>query len=366
MSSGQQRPARLAQTRRVLGCTPPQGHWPGPQARRPGKTELREMASCDEIARSEVPLESTIAGYVLEAVGRSADEVEDTANFSLPPRGFRVRRLPDHRGTYRSAASSDQATPEPLSPAVDSVRRAHRRRGPFGARRRPAGQSHVRGGGRAVRGPWSSRRLARVRGNRLDGDHGRDQVEGFGSHPVRLRPSRRVGPARRAHRPRNGPHATHRIGPSFPQCRSLPRAVPRSPHPRAAEGAFGQAFNHIQDIYADDLAFLVFATDGDDRAYEFFSGWIEGNATMRGRNRWKNVGLAATNGFALGNLVRHRRLSKDDPMWDRARAFDREAGLEVVGALANFYANLPENPSPEAFIGQVNSLATVMTQAASS
>src|SRR3989449_1228005 len=67
--------------------------------------------------------------------------------------------------------------------------------------------------------------------------------------------------------------------------------------PRAAEGAFGQAFNHIQDIYADDLAFLVFATDGDDRAYEFFSGWIEGNATMRGRNRWKNVGLAATNGF---------------------------------------------------------------------
>ncbi len=136
--------------------------------------------------------------------------------------------------------------------------------------------------------------------------------------------------------------------------------------PRAAEGAFGQAFNHIQDIYADDLAFLVFATDGDDRAYDFFSGWIEGNATMRGRNRWKNVGLAATNGFALGNLVRHGRLSKDDPLWDRAREFDREAGLDVVGPLANFYANLPENPSPEAFIGQVNSLATVMTQAASS
>src|SRR5439155_212170 len=83
----------------------------------------------------------------------------------------------------------------------------------------------------------------------------------------------------------------------------------------AAEGAFGQAFNHIQDIYADDLAFLVFATDEDDRAYEFFSAWIEGNTTMRGRNRWKNVGLAATNGFALGNLVRHGRLSKDDPLW---------------------------------------------------
>jgi len=134
--------------------------------------------------------------------------------------------------------------------------------------------------------------------------------------------------------------------------------------PRAAEGAFGQAFNHIQDIYADDLAFLVFSTDGDDRAYEFFSGWIEGNVTMRGRNRWKNVGLAATNGFALGNLVRHGRLSKDDALWDRARAFDREAGLEAVGAFADFYAHLPENPSPEEFVGQVNALATLMTRAA--
>ena len=136
--------------------------------------------------------------------------------------------------------------------------------------------------------------------------------------------------------------------------------------PRAAEGAFSAAFNHIQDIYADDYAFLVFSTDGDDRAYEFFSQWIEGNASMRGRNRWKNVGLAATNGFALGNLLRHGRLSKDDPLWERAHAFDREAGFEAVAALANFYAKLPEDPSPEAFVTQVNTLATVMTRAASS
>jgi len=136
--------------------------------------------------------------------------------------------------------------------------------------------------------------------------------------------------------------------------------------PRAAEGAFSNAFNHIQDIYADDLAFLVFSTDGDDRAYEFFSGWIDGNASMRGRNRWKNVGLAATNGFALGNLVRHGRLSKDDPLWERAREFDREAGLETVATFADFYAKLPEDPTPAAFVTQVNTLATVMTRAASS
>src|SRR3989449_11298380 len=87
---------------------------------------------------------------------------------------------------------------------------------------------------------------------------------------------------------------------------------------------------------------------------------------MRGRNRWKIVSLAATNGFALGNLLRHGRLSKDDPLWERAHAFDREAGFEAVAALADFYAKLPEAPSPEAFVTQVNTLATVMTRAASS
>ena len=54
------------------------------------------------------------------------------------------------------------------------------------------------------------------------------------------------------------------------------QAAPKADNkiPRAAEGAFGQAFNHIQDIYADDLAFLVFASDGSDRAYEFFAAWV--------------------------------------------------------------------------------------------
>ncbi len=134
--------------------------------------------------------------------------------------------------------------------------------------------------------------------------------------------------------------------------------------PRAGEGAFGGAFNHIQDIYADDLAFLVFSTDGDDRAYEFFAAWVEGNTTMRGTNRWQNVGLAATNGFAIGNLIRHGRLSKDDPLWDRARAFDREAGFSALDVFADFFANLPNDPSAATFVGQVKSLADLMSRAA--
>src|SRR5881296_3605704 len=109
--------------------------------------------------------------------------------------------------------------------------------------------------------------------------------------------------------------------------------------PRAAEGAFGQAFNHIQDIYADDLSFLVFATDGSDRAYEFFAAWVDGNTSAGGTNRWQNIGLATSNGFAIGNLLRHKLIASNDKLWDLARSFDQKSGFSLVDDLAAFYAN---------------------------
>ena len=133
--------------------------------------------------------------------------------------------------------------------------------------------------------------------------------------------------------------------------------------PRAAEAAFGQAFNHVQDIYADDLAFPVFAGADGRRAYEFFAGWVENNATMRGKNRWQNLGLAASNGFAIGTLIRHDLITSDDKLWERGRAFDREAGFQAVDALVEFYSKLPENPSPDGFITEVKRLAATMTKA---
>ena len=143
------------------------------------------------------------------------------------------------------------------------------------------------------------------------------------------------------------------------------RAISREVRiPRVSEGAFSGAFNHIQDIYADDLAFLVFATEGDGRAYDFFAAWVEGNAGMRGRNRWQNVGLAATNGFAIGNLIRHGLLAPEDGLWEQARQFDREAGFTAVDALASFYAKLPQDPTAAAFIHEVRILADLMARAA--
>ena len=133
--------------------------------------------------------------------------------------------------------------------------------------------------------------------------------------------------------------------------------------PRAGLGALGEAFNHVQDIYADDLAFL---TGFDDRAHEFFRVWIEGNSARRSPERWRNVSRSVTNGFALGNLRRHGLLPPDDPLVAQARDFDRRAGFAAVDGFAAYFASLPADPTPEVFVDRVGSLAAAIVRAAHS
>ncbi len=133
--------------------------------------------------------------------------------------------------------------------------------------------------------------------------------------------------------------------------------------PRAGFQALGEAFNHAQDIYADDLAFL---TGFEDRAHEFFRAWVEGNSARRSPDRWTNVSRSVTNGFALGNLRRHGLLAEGDELLERARAFDRRAGFEAVDGFAGFFAALPQGPTMEAFVDQVRTLAASMVRAADS
>ncbi len=133
--------------------------------------------------------------------------------------------------------------------------------------------------------------------------------------------------------------------------------------PRAGLQAVGAAFNHVQDIYADDIAFR---TGFDARAHDFFRGWIEGNTGRRVRERWVNVGRSVTNGFALGNLRRHGLLADDDALWTRARDFDRRAGFEAVDGFAEFFATLPEAPGVRDLVERVKFLAASMARAADS
>lgn len=133
--------------------------------------------------------------------------------------------------------------------------------------------------------------------------------------------------------------------------------------PRPGLAALGEAFNHVQDIYADDLAFL---TGFEARAHRFFEAWIEGNSRRANRDRWENVSRSVTNGFALGNLRRHRLLLEDDPLIARARGFDRRAGFEAVDGFAGFFAALPPDPSLDEVVGEMRKLAAAMSRAADS
>lgn len=127
--------------------------------------------------------------------------------------------------------------------------------------------------------------------------------------------------------------------------------------PSAATAVFGEAFNHIQDIYADDLSFLA-GLDG--RAYAFFSRWVTGHRDSSRRDRWWNVGVSVSNGFALGNLVRHHLLQPGDKLWEEARSFDRRVRMRAVDDFAKFFASLPLEPEPQIFVASVQELADSM------
>lgn len=133
--------------------------------------------------------------------------------------------------------------------------------------------------------------------------------------------------------------------------------------PRKGLRPLADAFSHVQDIYADDLAFL---TGFDDRAHEFFSTWIEGNCRTQSKDRWTNVDRSVSNGFCLGNLQRHGLLEAADPLRERARRFDRRAGFEAVDRFALFFASLPQEPTSAVVVERVKSLADSMARAADS
>ncbi len=75
-----------------------------------------------------------------------------------------------------------------------------------------------------------------------------------------------------------------------------------------------QAINHIEDLYADDIAFKVLARDSDaalpsEQFGEFFLGWIKEEpvrSRLHRRDRWINASILLNNSFAISNMERHR------------------------------------------------------------
>jgi len=74
-----------------------------------------------------------------------------------------------------------------------------------------------------------------------------------------------------------------------------------------------QAINHIQDLYADDVAIKVLAAYNGmapslEQLGEFFLGWIKeepAKSSARRRDQWVNASILLNNCFAVSNMERH-------------------------------------------------------------
>jgi hypothetical protein len=73
-----------------------------------------------------------------------------------------------------------------------------------------------------------------------------------------------------------------------------------------------QAINHVQDLYADDIAIRVLAAYDDNTRLQqlgdFFLGWIKEEPARSGMSRkdqWINASILLNNSFAISNMERH-------------------------------------------------------------
>jgi hypothetical protein len=118
-----------------------------------------------------------------------------------------------------------------------------------------------------------------------------------------------------------------------------------------------QAVNHVQDLYADDIAFKVFQKSGSftqEQAFEFFLDWINDAATTpkTKKDKWLNTGIMLNNSFAISNLTRHKIEDIDNQAENKIRKFLSQINPSMKKEFTyfrKFMANLIENPSETQF-----------------
>jgi hypothetical protein len=74
-----------------------------------------------------------------------------------------------------------------------------------------------------------------------------------------------------------------------------------------------QAINHVQDLYADDIAIKVLTADQGtvpraEQLGEFFLDWIKdepARSGMRQKDQWINASILLNNCFAISNMEKH-------------------------------------------------------------
>jgi len=91
----------------------------------------------------------------------------------------------------------------------------------------------------------------------------------------------------------------------------LSKLVSRSPLQEYQQQVLHNLVNHIQDLYADDIALKVFRTSGVlsmEQLSRFFQGWVKDTPVESGdprRDRWVNSSIMVNNARAIGQMARH-------------------------------------------------------------
>jgi hypothetical protein len=126
-----------------------------------------------------------------------------------------------------------------------------------------------------------------------------------------------------------------------------------------------QAINHIQDLYADDIAIRVLTANQNKAATldvlgEFFLGWIreepvESNSSPK--DAWLNAGMLLNNCFAVSNIQRR----KVESFYEKAESLNNRFLMKIgprarrsFGYFNHFMVNLKERVAEEEFLNQMN------------
>lgn len=118
-----------------------------------------------------------------------------------------------------------------------------------------------------------------------------------------------------------------------------------------------EAVNHVQDLYADDVAFEVFNKTErfqNGRVFDFFLSWIEEKPTHRKdlKGVWLNVRTMLNNCFVLSNVIRHGLQDPDNRASNKVEKFLSETNSRMRDEFPYFrdyMVNLQKNPSEEEF-----------------
>ena len=121
-----------------------------------------------------------------------------------------------------------------------------------------------------------------------------------------------------------------------------------------------QVINHVQDLYADDIAIKILTAERSDsadleRLGEFFSDWVRDEPIRTGITRkddWLNASIMLSNCFAISNMQRHAIPDRGDRAKMRNEAFMRASNPIIADSFSyfnTFMVNLKERISDAEF-----------------